>query len=85
MKEFTRFETQYIMMLALRAKQDLKEELKGQSGYIDPNLEKYIKSLRSIALKAKLNLREYDERESVEPIDIKENPSGYKGFVDGVE
>jgi hypothetical protein len=52
------------MMLALRAKKELSEQLEGQTGYIDPNLGSYIESLGSIAEKAKSNMREYDKSKS---------------------
>lgn len=60
MENFTRFENQYILMLAVRSRQDLLEDMKEQTGYIDPNLQTYIDSLESIANKAKTNMREYD-------------------------
>lgn len=62
MENFTRFENQYIMMLAVRAKQELEKEAEGQTGYIDPNIESYIKTLGVIALKAKSNCQEYDKK-----------------------
>lgn len=62
MENFTRFENQYIMMLALQGKKDLTEQLKGQTGYIDPNIESYIETLQIIAEKAKSNMREYDKK-----------------------
>jgi hypothetical protein len=88
MEKFTRFENQFIMMLALRAKQEFQEMVEEQDvlAQIDPHIPKYIESLHSIAVKARTNLREYDaEKESVEPIDVKENPSGYSGFSEGEE
>lgn len=63
MKNFTRFENQYIMMLALQGKKDLSEQLAGQKGYIDPNIEFYIETLQIIAEKAKSNMKEHDEIE----------------------
>jgi hypothetical protein len=60
MENFTRFENQYILMLAVRARQDLVADMKEQSGYKDPNLQSYVDSLESIVNKAKLNMREYD-------------------------
>jgi hypothetical protein len=64
LERFSRFENQYIMMLALRAKKELSEERDGQTGYIDPNIDSYIESLGSIAEKAKSNMREYDKSKS---------------------
>lgn len=65
MKQFTRFETQYILMLAVRAREELKKEKEGQTGYIDPNIDSYIDALEEIAYKAKDNLKEYDKNEKL--------------------
>lgn len=62
MENFTRFENQYIMMLAVRAKQELEKGVKEQSAFIDPNIESYIETLGKIALKAKANCQEYDKK-----------------------
>lgn len=62
MENFTRFETQYIMMLALRAKQELEQDVKEQKGYLDPNIESYIETLGKMAIKARTNLQEYDKK-----------------------
>lgn len=60
MFNFTRFENQYIMMLAIRAKQDLEKEFKSQDDYSGSNIETYVKALQEIAIKAKSNCQEYD-------------------------
>jgi hypothetical protein len=62
MKEYTRFETQYIMMLALRARQELQEQ-QLDGGQDDTNLKNYIEMLESIADKAKENIKELDKKE----------------------
>ncbi len=62
MENFTRFENQYIMMLAIRAKQELEKEMKDRPfGYVDPNIESYIETLGKMAIKAKMNCQEYDK------------------------
>lgn len=63
MFNFTRFENQYIMMLAIRAKQDLEKEFKSQDDYAGSNIETYVKALSEIAIKAKSNCLEYDKKE----------------------
>ena len=73
MKEFTRFENQYILMLAVRAKQDLMLELEAEKkkiayygntqSFIDPNLRNYVEALGDIIEKAKTNLQEFDEKQ----------------------
>lgn len=63
MKEFTRFETQYIMMLAIRTRQELLENSVkdfDEFGVFDPNFTLYTDTLASIANKAKANLEEFD-------------------------
>lgn len=73
-KTFTRFENQYILMLAVRAKQDLMREFKeeeekdklyndGQS-FMDPHLKNYIETLNDIIKKVKLNMNKYDAWET---------------------
>jgi hypothetical protein len=57
MEKFTKFEYQYIVMLAFHARQDLKKMLEENSGYIDPNIPSYIESLESIINKAKNNIK----------------------------
>ena len=67
---FTRFENQYILMLAVRAKQDLMVELNEEmkkieyygntQSFIDPNIRNYIEALTDIIDKAKSNMNEYD-------------------------
>ncbi len=57
MEKFTKFEHQYILMLAGRAKHDLEKDLEGQKGYIDPNIPTYIKTLESIARKCFNNMK----------------------------
>lgn len=66
---FTRFENQYIFILAVRAKQDLQKDLEDQQGYKDPNITEYIKSLESICDKTKRVMKEIDElnKNVVEP------------------
>jgi hypothetical protein len=73
MREFTRFENQYIFMLALRAKQDLMLELKEEEkkikyygntqSFIDPNIRNYIEALGDIIEVAKFNMEEFDREE----------------------
>ena len=73
MKEFTRFENQYIFMLALRAKQDLMLELQEEEkkikyygntqSFIDPNIRNYIEALTDIIEVAKSNMEEFDREE----------------------
>ena len=73
MKEFTRFENQYIFMLALRAKQDLMLELQEEEkkikyygntqSFIDPNIRNYIEALGDIIEVAKYNMEEFDREE----------------------
>jgi hypothetical protein len=73
---FTRFENQYILMLAVRAKQDLMVELKEEmkkiehygntQSFIDPNIRNYIEALSDIIDKAKSNMNEYDKWENEE-------------------
>lgn len=70
---FTRFENQYILMLAVRAKQDLMVELNEEmkkieyygntQSFIDPNIRNYIEALTDIIDKAKSNMNEYDSWE----------------------
>ena len=55
--EYSKFENQYILMLAVRAKQDLEIALEKNRGYLDPNTESYIKSLESVISKAKINMQ----------------------------
>jgi hypothetical protein len=64
MNEYTRFESQYIMMLALRARQELQQQQLDQPGPMDSNLKNYIEALETIANKAKENIKELDQRES---------------------
>jgi hypothetical protein len=47
-------------MLATRTKQDLIHTLKEAQPPLDPNLRDYIKTLESIAEKAKLNIQAYN-------------------------
>lgn len=71
MKEFTRFENQYIFMLAVRAKQDLMLEIEEEQkkirhygntqSFIDPNIRNYIEALSDIIEKVKSNMQEYDK------------------------
>lgn len=70
MSEFTRFENQYIFMLAVRAKQDLMLELEEEKkkikhygntqSFIDPNIRNYIEALGDIIKKTKSNMEEID-------------------------
>ena len=72
-KTFTRFENQYILMLAVRAKQDLMVELNEEmkkieeygytQSFIDPNIRNYIEALSDIIDKAKSNMNEYDRED----------------------
>jgi NifB/MoaA-like Fe-S oxidoreductase len=72
-KTFTRFENQYILMLAVRAKQDLMLEFEEENrkikiygntqSFIDPNIRNYIEALTDIIEKAKSNMGEYDKWE----------------------
>lgn len=69
-KEFTRFENQYIFMLAIRAREDLMLEVKREEekikkygntqSFIDPNIRNYIEVLEDILEKTKSNMQEYD-------------------------
>lgn len=73
MNEFTRFENQYIFMLAVRAKQDLMLELEEEKkkikhygntqSFIDPNIRNYIEALGDIIKKAKSNMEEIDRED----------------------
>ena len=75
-KTFTRFENQYILMLAVRAKQDLMLALKEEEekikfygeteaqSFIDPNLRDYVEALTSIIEKARTNMNKYDAWET---------------------
>jgi hypothetical protein len=73
MNEFTRFENQYILMLAVRAKQDLMLELDAEKkkiayygntqSFIDPNIRNYIEALEDIIKKAKINMQEIDRED----------------------
>ena len=70
-KTYTRFENQYIFMLAIRAREDLLIALKEEEekikfygntqSFIDPNLRNYIEALNDIIEKARLNMGEYDK------------------------
>lgn len=62
MREFTRFEYQYILMLAGRARQDMMEDKKNGVDQIDPNIDSYINALESIANKAHAGMKEIDKR-----------------------
>jgi hypothetical protein len=69
-KIFTRFENQYIFMLALRAREDLKLELEEEKkkieyygntqSFIDPNIRNYIEALDDIIEKTKANMQVYN-------------------------
>jgi hypothetical protein len=64
--EYSKFENQYILMLAVRAKQDLMLELEAEKkkiayygntqSFIDPNIRNYIDALTDIIEKAKINM-----------------------------
>lgn len=66
--EYSKFENQYILMLAVRAKQDLMLELEAEQkkiayygntqSFIDPNIRNYIEALGDIIEKAKANMQE---------------------------
>jgi len=66
--EYSKFENQYILMLAVRAKEDLKLELDAEKkkiayygntqSFIDPNIRNYIEALEDIIKKAKSNMQE---------------------------
>jgi hypothetical protein len=68
MKNFTHFESQYILMLAVRAKEDLKLQLAEEErkikyygntqSFIDPNIRNYIEVLGDIIEKTKDNMNE---------------------------
>jgi hypothetical protein len=72
-KHFTRFENQYIFMLAVRAKQDLMLELEEEKkkikhygntqSFIDPNIRNYIEALGDIIKKTKENMDEIDRED----------------------
>jgi hypothetical protein len=72
-KHFTRFENQYIFMLAVRAKQDLMMELEEEKkkikyygntqSFIDPNIRNYIEALGDIIKKTKENMDEIDRED----------------------
>ena len=74
MKVYTRFENQYILMLAVRAKQDLLLELEEEErkikyygntqSFIDPNIRNYVEALTDIIEKAQSNMSEYDKWEN---------------------
>jgi len=65
--EYSKFENQYILMLAVRAKEDLKLELDAEKkkiayygntqSFIDPNIRNYIEALEDIIKKAKSNMQ----------------------------
>ena len=73
MMDFTRFENQYILMLASRAKRDLMQEIEEErekmkkynttESFLDPNINGYTESLEAIIQKAKSNMQEYDKQE----------------------
>jgi hypothetical protein len=73
MKEFTRFENQYIFILAIRAREDLMRDFKEEQAkikkygntqsFIDPNIRNYIEALDDIIEKTKSNMQEYDSKE----------------------
>ena len=73
MKHFTRFENQYILMLAVRAKEDLMLELEAEKkkiayygntqSFIDPNIRNYLDALEDIIKKAKINMQEIDRED----------------------
>jgi hypothetical protein len=58
--EYSKFENQYILMLAVRAKQDLEIELEKSRGYLDPNTESYIETLKNMINIAKHNMNEME-------------------------
>jgi hypothetical protein len=72
-KTFTRFENQYILMMAIRAKEDLMLELEEEKrkleiygnnqNFIDPNLRSFVQALTDIIVKAQVNINEYDREE----------------------
>lgn len=74
LKVYTRFENQYILMLAVRAKQDLLLELEEEErkikyygntqSFIDPNIRNYVEALTDIIEKAQSNMSEYDKWEN---------------------
>ena len=59
MQKFTKFEHQYIMVLALQAKENFDEAMKNQEAFtqVDPNISKYMEVLESIAIKARDNIK----------------------------
>lgn len=66
MNEFTKYEHQYILMLAINAKQQLEQQIQeGLPGweFMGPDLPEYIKVLESIANKAGENMKELDKKE----------------------
>lgn len=73
MNKFTRFEHQYILVLAVRAKQDLIGELKEEQekmklynnseSFIDPNIKSYIETLETIIKKSKENMEKIDRED----------------------
>lgn len=73
MSEFTRFEYQYIVMLASRAKRDLMSEIEEErekmkkynttESFLDPNINGYTESLQAIIQKAKESMNKIDREE----------------------
>lgn len=68
---YSRFENQYILMLAVRAREDLKREYEEEQkkikyygntqSFIDPGIRDWIEALGDIIEKAKENMNEYDK------------------------
>jgi hypothetical protein len=66
MNEFTKYEQQYILILARNAKQHLEQQIQeGLPGweFMGPDMPEYIKTLESIAKKAGENMKELDKKE----------------------
>lgn len=61
--EFTRFENQYILNMAIDARYKQIENKKNGFGEIDPHIDKYIETLEAIAKKAGENMKAYDEND----------------------
>lgn len=63
MKKFSRFQHQYILMMASDAYTKFEKMLKDQPGdALDPNIENYMQELLEIRDTAAHNMKIYDER-----------------------
>lgn len=70
MREFTRFEYQYILLMASHAKRDLMREIEEDrekmkkynttESFLDPNINGYMESLQAIIQKTKESMNKID-------------------------